>query len=238
MKSRAAVVAIVVAATTLAACGSPSAPSDEHVFTFDFARSAEGWTSGFCDFPVGWEPQMELVAEHRGLPSPLDQGGGGLYIAGNNHSDDLFMFWKGRVGGLQPGGTYSVDISIQFATNIPKGVGGIGGSPDTSVFVKVGGSSTEPVVVAVDAAGRREYNLSIDKGNQSQSGKGAVVIGTAGNLSGTATWELKELKSGPSRLSLTAAPDGSAWLLVGTDSGFEGPTALYYTRVGAQFVPQ
>ncbi len=38
------------------------------------------------------------------------------------------------------------------------------------------------------------YRLNIDKGNQAQSGKEAVVIGTVGNLSGTETWELKELE--------------------------------------------
>jgi hypothetical protein len=82
-----------------------------------------------------------------------------------------------------------------------------------------------------------EYRLNIDKGNQSQSGTAALVIGTAGNLSGTLTWELKELRSEPGRLTMTTGSDGSAWLIVGTDSGFEGRTALYYTRVSAQFTP-
>src|SRR5688500_16526416 len=58
------------------------------------------------------------------------------------------------------------------------------------------------------------------------------------NLSGASTWELKELQSGPNRLAMTSNPDGSAWLLIGTDSGFEGRTTLYYARVIAQFFPQ
>jgi hypothetical protein len=30
---------------------------------------------------------------------------------------------------------------------------------------------------------------------------------------------------------------GQLWLLVGTDSGFEGPTALYYQRIDATLIP-
>ena len=225
---------------SMMACGhTSSAPSDNRpLFTFDFATSAEGWIAGFCDYPVGWEPKMEFVAEHRRLPSPLDQTRGGLFIAGSNFSDDLFMFWKRRITGLQPGRSYSVDFTVVFATNVPKGVGGIGGSPDSSVFVKVGVAPIEPTVISLQSAGQLAYGLNIDKGNQSQSGKDAVVIGTAGNLSGTLTWELKELHSEANRLATTASADGSVWLLVGTDSGFEGRTNLYYTRVTAQFTPR
>jgi len=121
---------------------------------------------------------MDLVAEYQPLPSPLDQTRSGLLIAGTNHSDDLFMFWKRRVSGLQPARAYAVEFSVVFATNVPKGVGGIGGSPDSSVFLKVGAASVEPISMPVEAAGRLEYRLNIDKGNQAQGGKDAVVIGT------------------------------------------------------------
>ena len=64
------------------------------------------------------------------------------------------------------------------------------------------------------------------------------MIGTAGNRSGTAAWELKELRSGRTPLVVTPGADGSVWLIVGTDSGFEGRTSLYYTRVVAEFTPR
>jgi hypothetical protein len=222
---------------SIAACRrAPVAPSDDRpLFTFDFATSSDGWSAGFADYPVGWEPQMDLVSGHRPLPSPLDQTRGGLFIAGSNSSDDLFMFWKHRIGGLRPNRTYAVDFTVQFATNVPKGIGGIGGSPDSSVFVKVGGAPVEPIAVSGDSQGRLEYRLNIDKGNQAMGGKDAVVIGTAGNLSGTSTWELKDLQTGPGGLAITTSGDGSVWVLVGTDSGFEGRTSLYYTRMTAQF---
>ena len=82
------------------------------------------------------------------------------------------------------------------------------------------------------------YCLTIDKGNQSQGGQDAVVIGTVGNLSGTETWELKVLRSEPGSLTITPDRGGALWLLVGTDSGFEGRTSLYYTRITAILTPR
>lgn len=223
-----------------AGCGAgPTAPSGAVRVEFDFARSTEGWVAGFSDYPFGWEEKMELVADHRPLPTPLDQRRGGLFIAGSNRSDDLFMFWKRRVDGLRADRAYAVAFVVEFATNVPKGVGGIG-RPDGDVFVKAGASRLEPVAVPGPLAHcltAYNYCLSTDKGNQAQEGKDAINIGTAGNLSGTTTWELKELKSDAARLVVTPAADGSVWLLVGTDSGFEGRTSLYYTRVVAQFTP-
>jgi hypothetical protein len=220
-------------------CGSSSVgPSDGRTFPFNFAAGTQGWIPGFADYPPEYEPYMELVAEYRRLPAPLDQTKGGLFTSGLNHTDDLFMFWKRRVDGLRSDRTYLVEFTLEFATNAPRGAGGVGGSPDGSVFVKVGASSVEPVPV-LSAEGQPNYRMNIDKGNQAQSGKEAVVIGTAGNLSGTQTWELKDLESGAGPpLTVTPNPDGSVWLLIGTDSGFEGRTSLYYTRVSVQLTPR
>jgi hypothetical protein len=233
--------AVPIALVWIAGCGkSPTTPSDARTFVFDFARTDEGWTADVADYTIERKDAIDFIAEHRPLPSPLDRTRGGLFTAGDNPFDDLFMFWKGRVAGLRPDRTYTVEFTIEFATNVPKTVGGIGGSPDTSVFVKVGASDIEPASMAgpIGSCPSFRYCLNIDKGNQSQSGADAIVIGTAGNLSGTETWELKELRSGPTRLAVTPNADGSVWLLVGTDSGFEGRTSLYYTRVVAQFGPR
>jgi hypothetical protein len=45
----------------------------------------------------------------------------------------------------------------------------------------------------------------------------------------------KTLSSGSEQLLVTSGGSGAAWLLVGTDSGFEGSTRLYYTRFAAAF---
>lgn len=66
--------------------------------------------------------------------APLGQRRGGLFIAGRNDSADLFMFWKRRVEGLRADRARAVAFVVKLATNVPRGVGGAGGSPDGSVF--------------------------------------------------------------------------------------------------------
>jgi hypothetical protein len=40
------------------------------------------------------------------------------------------------------------------------------------------------------------------------------------------------------RFAATASDTGELWLLVGTDSGFEGKTTLYYQRISVTLVPR
>ena len=87
-----------------------------------------------------------------------------------------------------------------------------------------------------DAAGW--WRMSVDKGEQSMGGEDAVVIGDLANSRSCEEgpeWELKGL-SGPSMM-LTTDGTGRAWLFVGTDSGFESRSAVYYTRFRAEFEP-
>jgi putative lipoprotein len=44
-------------------------------------------------------------------------------------------------------------------------------------------------------------------------------------------YKIKTLTSEGSPLSVTTDASGGVWLIVGTDSGFEGLTALYYSRI-------
>jgi hypothetical protein len=82
--------------------------------------------------------------------------------------------------------------------------------------------------------------VNVDKGNQSTSGQNAMVLGTIENslpcqLVGgqiLREWQLKTLRS-VGGVALQANGQGEAWLIVGTDSGFEGKTEIYYTRVVA-----
>lgn len=152
-------------------------------------------------------------------------------IEGNNHSDDLFMYLKKKVSGLQPSTPYDVEIDVEFASQIPSGLVGVGGSPGDSVYVKAGVSAVEPAAVASDEF----YLLNIDKGNQATGGKDAVVLGTIAKPSNLPVgFELISLMT-PQPISTVSDADGSLWLLVGTDSAFEATTTLYYTQVSADF---
>ena len=77
--------------------------------------------------------------------------------------------------------------------------------------------------------------MNIDKGNQSVGGKDATVVGTVENSSTDCQQPVYETKmlanAGPFTVRTDAA--GRLWFLLGTDSGFEGTTSLYYRQFRA-----
>jgi hypothetical protein len=233
-----AVLVVAIAGGT-AACGSDSTGPDvaQRTFEFDFATGADGWLAGFADYVVGRDEDMGLEARHASLPDEVDRTGGGLFIGGTNISDDLFMFWKRRVTGLQPNTRYRVSFEVEFATDAPSGCVGIGGAPGESVHVKAGVSTQEPSREVEQVGGTDTWRMTIDKGNQATGGPDAGVIGHVGNTNTDCTnplWELKTV-SGNDVVEVRTDASGAAWLIVGTDSGFEGRTELYYTYVRAEF---
>jgi len=159
-------------------------------------------------------------------------------MSGANISDDLFMFWKGHFVGLAPGASYTARFTVEIASSAGTGCGGIGGAPGESVFVKAGASLVEPLAL-LNSHG--QYRMNIDKGNQSVGGTNAIVLGniaTDAACRSVSDWRLKQLASGSNGVTVQAGSDGGVWLLVGTDSGFEGATALYVTRFQAAFEQQ
>ncbi len=210
-------------------CGGNAQPAQ--VFQFDFANGAQGWNAGFSDYPAGQEAFFELASGIQPLPSPLDQTETAFFISGNNHSDDLFMFLKVKISGLKPNTAYNANFHVEFATNASAGCLGVGGTPGESVFVKSGASAQEPQPILSNGY----YVMSIDKGNQALGGKDAMVLGNIANSSTDClrpVYEIKALDSA-APLSVTTDAAGSVWLLVGTDSGFEATTSLYYRQFRA-----
>lgn len=72
--------------------------------------------------------------------------------------------------------------------------------------------------------------MNIDKISQSASGTDMKVIGDIGN--GTEKTEYKLLNKTGDFTGKTDAK-GETWIIVGTDSGYEGTTTLYYTSIKA-----
>lgn len=224
-----------------AGCDSPTRGVLEQSVEFDLTRAvgAEGWQAGFADYPVAFEAGMNLVSGHEPLPAGLPREGAGLYSAGTNHSDDLFMFWKRRVSGLRPSARYDVEFMVEFVTRAPSGCVGVGGAPGESVYLKAGASGVEPAAVVEQEGDVAMRRMNVDKGNQSEGGPAAEVLGHIGGSSADcadAGWEVVRLESA-SGVAATTSSDGVLWLLIGTDSGFEGRTEVYLTRLRARFRP-
>ena len=151
--------------------GCRTLPSDTGDVTktidFDFDEGPVGFVAGFADYPPAHEEIYELTSGHRALPAPLASQSG-LFISGVNRSDDLFMFFKGPIDGLTPGGSYGVEVSVEIATSTPAGCFGVGGAPGESVWIKAGVTAEEPVAVMDDSYLR----MNIDIGKQSTAHAG------------------------------------------------------------------
>ncbi len=202
-------------------------------FDFNFATSQHGWSGDFADYPVGEEEFYELNFSYDTLPAPLDNKKKALRLHGSNRSDDLFFFAKKQLTNLTANTEYELVFDVQLASNFPMNSVGIGGGPGTSSFVKVGAAATEPTKVAEDGF----YQFSLDKGNQSQSGKHALVIGTLGIPGNDFVYKLIRRHNIGTPLKAKTDEQGNLWVFVGMDSGYEGITNFYITNVKIQLLP-
>ena len=209
---------------------------------FSFASGTDGFTADFADYSPGQEvgPNGILFASaFRRLPPPLDNRFG-LLVAGTNRSDDLFMFIWREVSGLVPGRSYRVATEVTIATNVPAGCVGVGGSPGESVAIKAGASPVRPAK-ALNAGNDFRVNFEKDAGPLPVGGNQVFTIGDFAGGGGTCNqgvYALKTLLSPADRIPiLTADSGGRLWFVIGTDSGFEGRTEIYYLEGAATFTP-
>lgn len=201
---------------------------------FTFSKGSGGWKGDFADYPVGEDQFYELSWGWENLPLPIDSLSKGLYLNGNNHSDDLFMFVKRKIEGLRPNTLYALNFRVLIESNTPEQGIGIGGAPGESLFVKVGASPFEPH----KRADQGFYYLNVDKGNQGQGGRNAHVIGNLANAlvdPDKLRYQPKELCS-QEPLMMKSDANGSMWIFIGTDSGYEGPTRFYIAKIELELV--
>lgn len=209
----------------------PFEVKEQMEFLYDFSEGLHGWTGDFSDLPIQYNKEdFALEFVHGAIPLKGEKLKKGLLLSGMNRSDDLFMYAKKRFAredGLLPNQTYLLSMELDFYTNVEPGLIGVGGSPGESVYVKAGASTREPKSIPLNS----DLRMNIDKGEQASSGKDAIVIGNVAKEQGTQQqYEVKKLKmTEPIKVKTNA--DGELWAIFGTDSGFEGMTSLYYSKV-------
>lgn len=199
---------------------------------FDFEEGDSGFLPIFADLPAveGTEKFYEL--EHGHVTVPVEGAGKGMFLSGNNHSDDLFMGYYKELAGLTPGERYVFQVTFQLATDVEGGMIGIGGSPGSSVYVKGGVTARKPV--AAETA-EQYYRLDLDKGNQ---GTGGVDMALLGDIEKYDSQRPGEYEFKTFAFSAEAVPgeDGKVYLILGTDSGFEGTSSWYADNISVQWV--
>lgn len=217
-----------------ASCNQPDQEVNVFSISYFFNDSDEGWTGDFADYPVGDSIAYELVIKHDTIPTGTSANltTKGMLVSGKNSSDDLFMFIKKKISGLRPNATYEILFNVRVASNAPTGAVGVGGAPGESVYLKAGVTLVEPKKELETGM----YRMNIDKGNQAEEGADMINIGHVGV--GTTTTKYTVIirnNNASSSFQITTDATGEIWLVVGSDSGFEGTTTLYYTQIDVLF---
>ncbi len=233
---RVTLIAMIAAGTACALTAQTPAPITH---TYEFFSGSGGMLPLFTDYSLATS-DFRFQAERRNLPNKLPQdykGRSSFFLCGNNRSDDLFMGLKSVLtpaNGVVPNQQYTLHFDIEFASNSAS-CPGIGGSQGDSVFLKAGGSTLEPVPLLM---ADQYVSINVDKGHQQSSG---FNLGTVDNISNGRACDnpgwvlLKKSYQHPS--AITASPSGDLWISVGTESGYEGLTDLYYRVITVTLTP-
>jgi len=202
------------------------------IYQSDFSQDLDQWVGDFADLPIeATAEQYQLAYGYEALPDEVnEQQQHAPMLQGQNSSDDLFMWMTRPLSGLKPHTKYQAVFALELASNAPAGALGIGGAPGESVYLKAGVSIEKPQRVAV--AG--DWRMNIDKGHQSQGGEDAVVLGHIAvdtPIEPEPPYRLKTFTNAEQPFEFTTEDSEEVWLVIGTDSGFEGFTRLYYPHI-------
>jgi hypothetical protein len=219
----------------LTACDSDNEENTDPVenFSYDFNVESHNAAVIFSDYPKGEETFYELTSAYENLQGTFSNIKG-WKLSGNNHSDDLFMAIKIPVNDLRSATLYKATLTVDIVSNISKNCAGIGGAPGESVYVKLAASNDEPV----NELDNNMYRINIDIGYQSQSGTEGLAVGNVANsieCGADPVYEKKTLSMAES-VDVMSDNDGKVWLTAGFDSGFEGLTEVFITKLTANIV--
>lgn len=204
---------------------------------YTFNAGEEGWQGGFADLPVDYDPAIyELLYARELLPLKDNKTNFGLKLNGMNRSDDLFMFATKKITGLKPNATYDAALSFKLYTNEAGGMMGVGGAPGEAVSIKAGFVSQEPKVAEEDEEGKVYYKVNVDKGNQSVEGEDMKIVGNmVKEDDGAEGFQPKPMRHAATLKSNDA---GELFVIIGSDSGYEGLTTLYLDDVNVILTPR
>lgn len=212
----------------------PAPTPTASTITIDFNKGIDGWTAGVADYHDGTEP-TETGAGWSKLPVPFT--GMGYYMRSHNNSDDVFTYAKRQFSGFVPNAKYNLTIEMSYVTSASNGCMGVGGARGEAVFMVGAAIDFEPKLVK---ASDGRYVLNFDHGDQGNSGKQGKVLGRQGidGLECDGTAYGKATRKSDEVIPVQADMDGKFWIVLGTDSAFEGTNDLYLTGAVVNVKPQ
>jgi len=194
------------------------------------ANPSDGWSAIFAEYPDGANEFYELASGIQNLPQPLDQSKKAFMLSGNNHSDALQMWLVKQLSGLSPETKYSIETEVELASKYPNGSVGIGGSPGNSVLL-VSKFATQGYTLEKGKTEGDNVKLVLNKVEATPESVMNIDLGDVAITSDQYVYQLITRKKSSETHVAVTDKDGKLWAVVGTWSGFEGISTLYYTRI-------
>jgi hypothetical protein len=194
--------------------------------TFDFNEGENGWKHGFSQYrTVGDSAEAELKYAYADKPPSLPEGKG-LMLSGKSSTPELFMFIKKQLTDLRPETDYTITVNVEVASSAASQTNNLAAP---SVFLKVGAVSYEPLTIKT----ADKVIINVDKGEEDQDGSEMLNIGNIiGSNSIDYNLTLKSSSSkNPTPILARTDSNGSLWIIVGTESNFNGTTTVFYSKV-------
>lgn len=203
----------------------------QYDYTFYFnASETDFWTAALADCPVGSEEANNFISGPVQLPGETGYQKTAYILSSHNYSDNLFMFTARKLDGLQPNTSYLLHFNVELASNTPRNSVGVGGSPGASVYLKAGALPYPPRREARKRNARSYWQVNFDKGKQANEGSDMQLLGNIGTNRSDFSYALIERNSNIP-LKVSSNDTGELWVILGIDSGFEGKTTIFFTRL-------
>lgn len=196
----------------------------------DALPAADGWSAFFTEYPEGEHEFYELTSGIKNLPEPLDQSKKAFMLSGNNHSDALQMWLVKQLSGLAPDTKYLVETEVELASKYFDGSVGIGGSPGNSVHL-VSKFATNGYTIEKGKSAGDNLKLVLNKVENTPESVLEYELGDVAILGDQYVYKLISRKKSSGTSVIQSDNDGKLFAIVGTWSGFEGISTLYYTRI-------
>jgi len=198
----------------------------------DLNNGPDGWEVDFTGYPASWEDSVAYELRHEYTSLPDNLSGKGLMVSGKNVNGHLFMFIKNKVTGLAADTDYSLVFEVRAASNASTTSDDYG-SPGGDVFLKAGASPTEPMKIIENGT----CELNLDKGlTANTTGTNMIILGNiAANPATSYNYIERSNTSYNAPFIARTDANGELWLVIGTDSAYNGTTTIYYSQIDVIF---
>lgn len=217
------ITAVIVLFVVLS-CGNNLDQPDPVEFFFGFEEGTEGWEGGYAGYRTNEEKFTEFQFEYDTVPG---QKKGALKLSAQNSSNGLFMFIKRKITGLEPEKVYFLTFDIEFAAAVSVKDAGDDETNEGRFVMKAGATGSEPLKQRDENS---VYNLNISKGSNEKSGDDMMIVAEFSYETGDGEYKLQTVTN-ESPFGVETDENGNLWLIIGTDSPFEGSTTVFYNNL-------